>query len=80
MATGPSLLCFLLSSVVLLTIRFKPIREEFLIVAFNSPHPPKLFCVLCVEVFDSDFLSFLRASVVRCFVLVAALPRCVHPW
>jgi hypothetical protein len=40
---------FLWSS-VLLTIRFRPIREEFLIVAFNSPHPPKLLCVLCVEV------------------------------
>jgi hypothetical protein len=48
---------------VLLTIRFKPIREEFLIVAFNSPHPLKLLCVLCVEVFDFDFLSFLRVSV-----------------
>jgi len=48
-------------SFVLLTIRFKPIREEFLIVAFSSPHPPKLLCVLCVEGFDFDFLSLLRA-------------------
>jgi hypothetical protein len=42
-------------SYVLLTVRFKPIREEFLIVAFNSPHPPKLLCVLCVEVLTLTF-------------------------
>jgi hypothetical protein len=42
-------------SFVLLTIRFKPIREEFLIVALNSPHPPKLLCVLCVEVLILTF-------------------------